>query len=57
MRDPKRIPAILARLQAVWEQYPDLRLMQLIGNVLPDDPYYVEDGEALRRLEEFYKVL
>lgn len=30
MRDPARIPLILARLQRLWEANPDLRLGQLI---------------------------
>jgi hypothetical protein len=53
MRDPKRIPKIIEKLQKVWEQNPDLRLGQLIVNLVPrnrdsmwvSDPFYVEDNE------------
>lgn len=34
MRDPNRIPRILAAIQATWEKYPNLRLGQLIANAL-----------------------
>lgn len=32
MRDPNRIPEVLAKIQEVWLKYPDLRLGQLIEN-------------------------
>lgn len=55
MRDPKRIPGILRRLQAVWEQNPDLRLGQLIWTATPPelcgDPFYAEDELLIQRLE------
>ena len=60
MRRPERIPKILERLKKVWEKNPDMRLAQLIGNVFPCsasdyiDPYYIEDEEFTRRIEEFY---
>ena len=55
MRDPERIPRILARIQQKWETYPDLRLGQLLYSLLPAgkvigvdgrliDLFYVEDG-------------
>jgi len=34
MRDPGRIPIILTTLQSVWEKYPDMRLGQLLMNVV-----------------------
>ena len=34
----------LAELKKVWEKHPDLRLGQLICNIVPEDKlYYVED--------------
>ena len=51
MRDPNRIPIILAAIKALWEQYPDWRLGQLIVNVGErSDPFYVEDDDLLHRI-------
>ena len=61
MRDPKRIPKILQKLQKIWEASPDLRLGQLIENVFPNtsmtqrSSYYEEDEDFIKTLEEFYK--
>lgn len=55
MRDSKRISKILERLEKIWEKYPDLRLGQLITNVVRDPTlYYLEDDELLEFLEKFY---
>ena len=54
MRDPKRIPETLHDVQRVWEAFPDLRLGQLLLNVVPDTAlYYIEDEELVHRLLEF----
>lgn len=34
MRDPARIKLILAQLEKYWTSNPDLRLCQIIGNML-----------------------
>ena len=35
---------MLAELKKVWEKHPDLRLGQLICNIVPENKlYYVED--------------
>lgn len=55
MRDPARIPEILARIQKVWEQHPDQRLGQLIENALREDDgdlFYVEDEILASRVAE-----
>ena len=53
MRDPKRIPNILHEIGRVWEAFPDLRLGQLLLNVVPDPAlYYIEDEELVHRLLE-----
>lgn len=56
MRDPQRIPAIVDEVTARWQQMPDMRLMQLLGNCFPagNDPYYVDDDELLERLHIVY---
>ncbi len=56
MRDTQRIASILNRLGAVWYKYPDLRLAQLILNVVDTSPsaYYIEDEDLISKIEEFY---
>ena len=54
MRDPKRIPGVLHDVQRVWETFPDMRLGQLLLNVVADPAlYYLEDDELVHRLLEF----
>src|SRR5690242_3312700 len=56
MRDPKRIPLILAAVERRWVQDPDLRLGQLLVNLARylgsecDSLFGLPDGELLRRL-------
>lgn len=45
---------VMERLFAVWAANPSLRLMQLLGNVFRQDPYYVEDFDAVKEVERFY---
>ena len=56
MRDPKRIDVVLTALGDIWCKYPDMRLGQLIGNVL-DGPnlYYVEDDGLVKALKDAYE--
>jgi len=52
MRDLKRIDRLLGLIGNVWKQNPDLRLLQLLENAIPDQKwYYVEDDE----LEDYIK--
>ena len=56
MRDPKRIDIILQEIGAIWHKYPDMRLGQLIGNVLEGPSlYYVEDDSLVKALKDVYK--
>ena len=42
---------MLAELKKVWEKQPDLRLGQLICNIIPEDKlYYVEDDIMQERI-------
>ncbi len=53
MRDPERIPMILRAVQRHWEQYPDLRLGQLLVNVARRQDhalFNLEDGELLEMI-------
>ncbi len=46
MRDPARIERMLDHINYIWQKEPDLRLGQLLVNVLPEfgeGPYYIED--------------
>jgi organic radical activating enzyme len=53
MRDPNRIPEVLAEIERLWRMVPDWRLGQLIVNVAGGDPFNVEDD----RLIELVKTL
>ncbi len=56
MRDPKRIDVILQEVSNIWHKYPDLRLGQLIGNVLEGtNLYYVEDDGLVAALKDMYE--
>ena len=55
MRDPNRISKVLDSIKKIWEKYPDMRLGQLICNVLRDPTlYYVEDDELVEFLNQYY---
>jgi hypothetical protein len=47
MRDPARIPELLRLVRCYWDQYPDLRLGQLIANL---SDYYTEDDVLKDRI-------
>jgi len=56
--DPSRIPRVLAALRTAWNCNPDLRLGQLIEDVLPAEIcagriYEIEDDEWERMLQEY----
>jgi len=59
MRDPGRIPILLAAIERVWVKHPDARLCQLLSNLCRGEPgangedlFYVEDDEVLRLMRE-----
>ena len=58
MKDPKRIKKVLREIEKVWKKYPDLRLMQLIGNVWIEEQfesYYIKDKILVRYLKRYKK--
>lgn len=58
MRDPKRIKPLLRQIGKIWQENPDLRLCQLIGNCFPPgDNYHKEDELLSYRLKEIYKEI
>lgn len=55
MRNQNRIDRILNEIRKIWKQYPDLRLGQLILNVIEDPAlYYIEDEELVELLKQTY---
>lgn len=59
-RDPNRIPVVLDKIQTLWKQNPDLRLGQLLVNVLPygithRELFNLEDDKVLDALERYGK--
>lgn len=56
MRDPKRIPLIIQKLEEIWKKHPDLRLGQLIDNTLANSIYlfFIEDDVLIKELEKAY---
>lgn len=55
-RDPDRIDEVLQEIERIWRKHPDLRLTQLIANVLPgQSPHYnIEDSDLLENLRRVY---
>lgn len=57
MRDPARIDQVLDTIRSIWKSNPDLRLMQLLGNLYHSGPeYYMEEPELVARLINNYFV-
>ena len=58
MRDPARIDLIIDELGNFWKKNPDLRLGQIICNLLiynSSDLFYIEDDVLLNQLRNFPK--
>lgn len=60
MRDPNRIPEIMALLQRGWQKVPQWRLGQLIENLKRyigvDDLFYIEDDEMIEKIVNFFDL-
>lgn len=54
-KDPNRIYKFCIELVKEWSKEPNLRFGQLIVNTLGEDPFYVEDDEALERIKMYFK--
>lgn len=59
MRDPKRIPRIIAKIKQLWELTPDLRFGQLVSYIVnweeakeQKDLFYIEDEDFAAKLEK-----
>ena len=55
MRDPARIPKVLAALHAFWEKNPDLRLGQIISNLTPNKYHHTIEIDKVAREDEHGK--
>lgn len=42
---------VLEELLLHWLQKPELRLGQMISNAVAGDPFYIEDYDLIRRIE------
>lgn len=57
MRDIKRIKPIMQKIEAIWDANPDLRLGQLIGNVVdPKYLYEISDERLINFIEKTYPI-
>ena len=62
-RDPKRIEIMFDKIRKIWYRYPDLRLGQLLVNVIPVtnpahyDPFYIEDEDLMKLLDRYLEGL
>ena len=56
MRDPNRIDQVLSEIGIIWKEHPDLRLGQIISNVLDIKPLYVENNIEgfISKIDPFY---
>lgn len=62
MRDPNRIGPVLMEIERLWRKQPDLRLGQLILNIVKgefspevSELYNLEDAEIIKRLRKAYE--
>ncbi len=58
MRDPKRRKRILTLVEKIWNNAPDLRLFQLLINIITEAQdemmyYYIEDDYLEKLLANF----
>ena len=52
MRNPKRIPEVLHRIEELWTKYPDMRLCQLVYCITNGkDIFNIEDEDFIKMLE------
>lgn len=62
LRDPQRIPALLARVQTAWAKMPEQRFGQLILNYFHwldehnKTPFYMEDEELISQFEAYVAI-
>ena len=60
MRNPNRIPEILAMLQQGWEKVPYWRFGQLVENLRiyigVDDLFYIEDDKMIKYIIDFFDL-
>lgn len=58
MRNPERIKRILDKLEKLWNNSPDLRLGQLISNLVDTaerNQFYIQDEDLEKVLNEYIR--
>jgi uncharacterized protein YihD (DUF1040 family) len=56
MRDIERIEPICNTIKEIWTENPDLRLGQLLCNVIPEGYiYFIEDDDLINTIKNYYK--
>lgn len=62
MRKIERIPELTAKIEELWNMFPDLRFWQLVSLIAEDeifkdlrDPFYLEDDKWLEAVERVIK--
>lgn len=53
MRDLNRIDSFCKELIDLWKMCPDMRFGQLVVNALGENPFYIEDNDALEKIRMF----
>ena len=54
MRDPDRLPKILAEIESIWCKLPDMRLGQLIACVAADNLFTIDDENLVQALHKMF---
>ena len=58
IRDHKYMDSFFQSLIEIWEEFPEMRFGQLIGNVVQDPAsYYIEDDKLVETLKKYYNNL
>ena len=60
MRDPNRIPKVMALLEEGWKKVPDWRFGQLIENLKRyigvQDLFYMEDDQLEKVIKDYFDL-
>lgn len=58
-RDPKRIEKVIDKIRQFWYMYPDLRLGQILTNVVPRgvDLFYVEEDYLIKYIDDYIETI
>ena len=54
MRNPDRLPDVLAEIYSIWQKMPDMRLGQLIMAVGGEDLFFMEDEVLVKKIHDMF---